>query len=126
MPALSTCPCGQDAPYAACCGPLHRGETTASTAEQLMRSRYTAFVMHDAPYLQQTWSLTTRPARIEFDAGREWTRLEIVHTTGGSPFHSEGTVEFRAHYVSGGQPGVQQENSTFSREAGHWVYVAAL
>lgn len=91
-----------------------------------MRSRYTAFVMHDAPYLQQTWSLTTRPARIDFDAGREWTGLEIVRTTGGSPFHSEGTVEFRAHYISGGESGVQQENSTFSREAGHWVYVAAL
>ncbi|WP_432893069.1 YchJ family protein [Kribbella sp. CA-245084] len=124
MPAL--CPCGQDLPYAACCGPLHRGAATASTAEQLMRSRYTAFVMHDAPYLQQTWSLTTRPVSIDFPPGREWTGLEIVGTTGGSPFHSEGTVEFRAHYTESGNPGVQQENSTFTREAGHWVYVTAL
>lgn len=91
-----------------------------------MRSRYTAFVMHDAAYLQQTWSLATRPARIDFPPGREWTGLEIVGTTGGSAFHSEGTVEFRAHYTAGGKPGVQHENSTFSREAGHWVYVAAL
>ena len=91
-----------------------------------MRSRYTAFVMHDAPYLQQTWSLTTRPAGVAFTPGLEWTGLEIVSTTGGSPFHSEGTVEFRAHFTVEGQQRLQHENSTFTREAGRWVYVAAL
>ncbi|HEY3556197.1 MAG TPA: YchJ family metal-binding protein [Kribbella sp.] len=49
----------------------------------------------------------------------------MVTTTGGSPFHTEGTVEFRAHYTRDGRPGVQHENSTFTREAGHWVYVTA-
>jgi SEC-C motif-containing protein len=90
-----------------------------------MRSRYTAFVMRDAAYLRQTWSLTTRPARLDFP-DREWTGLEILNTTGGSPFHSEGTVEFRAYYTTNGRPGAQHENSTFTREAGEWVYVAAL
>jgi SEC-C motif domain protein len=122
MPVPPTCTCGQDKPYAACCGPLHQGKSTASTAEQLMRSRYTAFVMHDAPYLRRTWSLTTRPATIDFDPNRRWTRLEILGTTGGSPFHTEATVEFNAHHTTG----VQHENSTFTREAGEWVYVAAL
>ncbi|HWD81129.1 MAG TPA: YchJ family metal-binding protein [Kribbella sp.] len=121
MPA-PTCPCGQDLPYAACCGRLHRGEATAATAEQLMRSRYTAFVMHDAAYLRRTWSPATRPAAIDFDPDRRWTGLEILGTTGGSPFHTEGTVEFNAHHNTG----VQHENSTFTREAGEWVYVAAL
>ncbi|MFF0341094.1 YchJ family protein [Kribbella sp. NPDC004875] len=125
MPVPSTCPCGQNAPYDACCGPLHRGATTATTAEQLMRSRYSAFVVHDAAYLQQTWSLTTRPAHIDFP-DREWTGLEILNTTGGSPFHSEGTVEFNAHYTTNGHPAVQHENSTFTRESGQWVYVTAL
>ncbi|MGW7686831.1 YchJ family protein [Kribbella sp. NPDC054772] len=125
MRVPSTCPCGQNAPYDACCGPLHRGATTAATAEQLMRSRYAAFVMHDAAYLQQTWSLTTRPASLDFP-DREWTGLEILNTTGGSAFHTEGTVEFNAHYTTNAGPGVQHENSTFTREAGQWVYVAAL
>lgn len=90
-----------------------------------MRSRYTAFVMRDAAYLLRTWSRTTRPTGLDFP-DRKWTGLEIINTTGGSPFHTEGTVEFRAHYTTNGHPGTQQENSTFTREAGHWVYVAAL
>lgn len=90
-----------------------------------MRSRYAAFVMHDAAYLRRTWALSTRPAAIDFAPNQEWTGLEIVTTTGGSPFHTEGTVEFRAHYTRDGRPGVQHENSTFTREAGHWVYVTA-
>ncbi|MEU8221736.1 YchJ family metal-binding protein [Kribbella sp. NPDC048915] len=124
--AVPTCPCGNNLPYGACCGRLHRGEAVASTAEELMRSRYAAFVMHDAAYLRKTWALATRPATITFDAAQKWTGLEIVNTTGGSPFHTEGTVEFRAHYLRDGRPGVQHENSTFTREAGQWVYVAPL
>ncbi|WP_202868488.1 YchJ family protein [Kribbella sindirgiensis] len=124
--SVPTCPCGQDLPYAACCGRLHRGEATATTAEQLMRSRYAAFAMRDAAYLRRTWSLTTRPATIDFTPGQKWTGLEIVATTGGSPFHTEGTVEFHAHYTKNGVPGTQSENSTFTREAGEWVYLTAL
>jgi SEC-C motif-containing protein len=103
---------------------LHGGQA-AATAEQLMRSRYCAFVVRDAAYLLRTWSVVTRPARVRFDEDVEWTGLEILGSTGGSAFHSEGTVEFRAHFVVDGQPGDQYENSRFAREDGRWVYVAA-
>ncbi|WP_203935690.1 SEC-C metal-binding domain-containing protein [Planosporangium mesophilum] len=36
----SPCPCGLGQPYGECCGPLHRGQATAPTAESLMRSRF--------------------------------------------------------------------------------------
>jgi uncharacterized protein YchJ len=36
------CPCGLGDDYDRCCGRLHRG-APASTADQLMRSRYSAF-----------------------------------------------------------------------------------
>ncbi|MDX2974401.1 YchJ family protein [Kribbella solani] len=121
MAALPTCPCGRGVSYDVCCGRLHLGVVTAATAEELMRSRYSAFVRHDAAYLQKTWSRTTRPTRIDFP-NRIWTGLEILGTTGGSVFHTEGTVEFNAHYTTG----IQHENSTFTRETGEWVYVAAL
>ena len=91
-----------------------------------MRSRYTAFVVRDAGYLLRTWSVETRPPTIGFDDDIQWTGLEILTTTAGTAFHTEGTVQFRAHYTRNGQPGTQQENSTFTREAGEWVYVAAL
>lgn len=91
-----------------------------------MRSRYSAFVVRDAAYLQRTWAATTRPAKLTFDTDIEWTGLDILGTTGGSAFHTEGTVEFRAHYLHDGTPGDQHENSQFHREDGLWVYVAPV
>ncbi|WP_132212084.1 YchJ family protein [Kribbella steppae] len=120
------CPCGLDTSYADCCGRLHEGRASATTAEQLMRSRYSAFVVGDAAYLLRTWSAATRPADLQLDQDIRWTGLEILSTTDGSPFHTEGTVEFRANYQLDGRPGHQQELSRFVRENGAWVYVAAL
>ncbi len=85
-----------------------------------MRSRYSAFVVGDVAYLLRTWSAKTRPRSLELDA-TDWTGLEIIGTTAGTAFHSEGTVEFRASYAGG----AQQENSYFTRENGDWVYVDA-
>jgi SEC-C motif-containing protein len=91
-----------------------------------MRSRYSAFVVRDAPYLLRTWYSETRPRELTLDDDIKWTGLEILGSTGGSPFHTEGTVEFRANYLLDGQPGHQQENSRFLRENGSWAYVEPL
>jgi SEC-C motif-containing protein len=91
-----------------------------------MRSRYSAFAVGDTPYLLRTWAAATRPAGLRLDDDLRWTGLEILSTTDGSAFHTEGTVEFRAHYELDGRPGHQQELSRFVRENGAWVYVAAL
>lgn len=88
-----------------------------------MRSRFSAFAVEDAGYLLSTWHPTTRPERIDFDPGLRWQRLEIVRTTGGSPLHTEGTVEFRAHYTHGRQTGELHEVSRFTRDGGAWVYL---
>ena len=90
-----------------------------------MRSRYSAFVVRDAGYLLRTWAAATRPARLSFDDDLVWTGLDILGSTGGSAFHTEGTVEFRAHFLQDGEPGDQYENSHFVREDGLWVYVSA-
>ncbi|MGH8876110.1 MAG: YchJ family protein [Stackebrandtia sp.] len=117
------CPCGRGRGYDQCCGPVHAG-SPAATAEALMRSRYSAFVMRDTGYLLRTWHVSTRPARLS-DPGREWTGLEIVDTTAGGLFDRTGTVRFNAHYRDGGQPGIQSENSRFVREGRQWFYVDA-
>lgn len=116
------CPCGLGQPYADCCGRLHSGRTKASTAELLMRSRYSAFAVGDAEYLLRSWHSTTRPRSLELDSHDRWTRLEILGKSGGGMFEAEGTVEFRAHYTGG----VVHENSRFLRENGHWVYLDAI
>jgi SEC-C motif domain protein len=91
-----------------------------------MRSRYSAFVVGDVPYLLRTWAAATRPRSLHLDDDIRWTGLTILHTTDGSPFHTTGTVEFRADYDLDGRAGHQQENSRFTRENGAWVYVDAI
>lgn len=92
-----------------------------------MRSRYSAFAVGDAAYLERTWHSSTRPRRLDLDRTTRWTRLEILGTTGGGAFHTEGTVEFRAHHRErGGAEQSMQENSSFVREDGGWVYLSAL
>lgn len=123
--AGARCPCGSGETYELCCGPLHSGERTAATAEQLMRSRFSAFAVGDTEYLLATWHPSTRPRRLELAPGQRWTRLDVLATTGGSPFHDTGTVEFRAHYRNEGKAGSMHERSTFTREDGRWRYVRA-
>lgn len=91
-----------------------------------MRSRYSAFAVRDEDYLLRTWSAATRPPGVRFDEAIHWTGLDVLVTTGGSAFHSEGTVEFRARFRVRGTDGEQRENSRFVREGGLWVYVDAI
>ena len=117
------CPCSSGLPVAACCGPLLDGTRTAVTAEQLMRSRYTAFSLGDVAHLLATWHPRTRPTSLDLDPGVRWTGLDVLTTTGGSPLEREGTVEFRAHHVVAGRSGAQHERSRFLREQGRWFYL---
>ena len=87
-----------------------------------MRSRYCAFAVGDEAYLLRTWHPATRPPAVGPGAGPRWTGLEILDSTGGV-LHTEGSVEFRAHYREGGRAGVLHERSRFVRHEGAWVYL---
>ncbi|MFC0455645.1 YchJ family protein [Arthrobacter liuii] len=115
--------CLSGEPYAACCGRFHSGRAQAATAEQLMRSRYSAFVRLDEGYLLRTHHPSTAPAGLDLDPAMEWRRLDILATGGGGPFDTAGTVEFKAYYRHGKARGVLHENSRFVREDGRWLYV---
>lgn len=91
-----------------------------------MRSRYSAFAVGDAEYLLRTWHPSTRPGSLELDPRQRWTGLEILGGTGGGPFHTEGTVEFRARFTEGGRASSLHENSRFVRVEGLWTYLDAL
>ena len=71
------CPCGSGLPYAQCCGPLLSMERQAATAEELMRSRYTAHVFVNAEHLWRTWDGRTRPEQVQLDDTR-WLGLEVL------------------------------------------------
>ena len=87
-----------------------------------MRSRFCAYALGDAAYVARTWHPRTRPRDLDLTGGLRFTRLEVLATTGGSMFDTEGTVAFRAHYLDGRRPGVLEEESAFVRDSGQWLY----
>jgi SEC-C motif-containing protein len=112
--------------YASCCGRLHLGAAQAATAEQLMRSRYSAFAVGDAAYLARTWASTTRPPDIRLVPGQRWVGLEIIDTVDGGVLAQRGEVEFLARWERDGQVGQLQERSEFVREDGRWMYLGPI
>ncbi len=123
-PATTGCHCGQPLSYATCCGRYHLGELPAR-AEQLMRSRYSAFVLQLEPYLLQSWASDTRPASLDLSAddGVKWLGLQVLAATGGAEGDDTGTVEFVARYKVGGRAYRLHETSRFRREDGVWRYI---
>lgn len=89
-----------------------------------MRSRYSAYVIHDAPYLLSTWSPSKRPRSLSFaDDHTEWLGLRIVEKQAGGAQDSQGVVEFIARFRSQGRLGSLHERSRFVRQGGAWQYV---
>jgi SEC-C motif-containing protein len=122
MASASDCPCGSGAAYAACCEPLHDGECHAGTAEQLMRSRYSAYARGLPDYLFRTWHPRTRPADVTMDPDVTWTGLDVEDCAAGGVRDDRGEVEFTAHYRLAGRPRAMHERGRFERRAGRWFY----
>lgn len=121
-----SCPCGSARAYDAFCRPFHRGSSTPETAGQLMRSRYSAFVVGGPDcitYLLATWHPATRPESLELDPALRWTGLEVLAAEAGGPTDRRGVVEFRAAYLRDGVPGALHETSRFRRDNDGWQYV---
>lgn len=131
------CPCGGPS-LGACCGPFIEGSALPPSAEALMRSRYTAYTLKNAPYLLATWHPTTRPTEPLFDDQEpiRWLGLEIKSALRlrqrkvNSPDDPDSdTVEFVARFKVAGRAHRLHEVSRFLREpdpetgAPRWYYV---
>ena len=120
------CPCGL-ASYAMCCQPLHLGVEQAQTAQQLMRSRYSAFALEQIDYLVATTALGQQSALDQaaiaaWSKANQWSGLEIVsHNEQLSKQHAQ--VEFKAHYHDGTQARTHHELSHFVQHAGQWYFL---
>lgn len=121
------CPCGSGTSYETCCEPLILGVQQAQTAEQLMRSRYTAYTKAEIAYIQQT----THPSkRDEFDPEdaqkwakeSKWHGLEILTTEQGGSEDPTGVVIFLAHYTQKGKTYRHHERATFVKENDQWYF----
>lgn len=127
----TSCPCGNNNSYKNCCKKSHDNILSVKTAEELMRSRYTAFTMGNIDYLQQSWSKETvdTSAKAKEDLKQwtksvNWVKLEVINHSLGKENDTNGTVKFKAFYYENGELECIHENSFFKRENEHWVYVA--
>jgi len=121
---MNMCFCGSNLNYKDCCEPFHKALQFAPTAETLMRSRYSAYVLQNANYLLATWHKSTRPKELDFSQETlQWQKLEILHTKKGGRTDDKGKVEFNAFYLQDGQTRLMHEISRFKKLAGKWFYV---
>jgi len=119
---MTTCYCGSGKLFSACCDLYISGIAKAPTAEALMRSRYSAYAIHNADYLY----ITTHPEKrkyhskaaiLDWAKSNQWLKLEIL-------FADETIVEFKAYYLDERLKAlIHHEKSTFSKEGDMWYYI---
>ncbi len=117
------CPCGSGKPFKLCCQPYVEQTSNAPTAEALMRSRYSAFALHNEDYLRYSWHPDTCPKQIRLNGNTQWTGLKIKTTEDGGENDDSGTVEFIARSKINGKASRLHENSHFKRFEHRWVYL---
>jgi SEC-C motif-containing protein len=123
------CHCGSNLAFTDCCEPFLRGDKLPETAEKLMRSRYSAYVQADLPYIEKTMAPEAlrgfNPAEVLKSAKEaKWLGLEILSTERGGDGDSTGEVEFVARYEHGGEKFEHRELSHFRRGDGQqWLFV---
>jgi SEC-C motif-containing protein len=119
---MKTCYCNSDKPFENCCEPFLNKLTFPETPEQLMRSRYTAYALHNADYLIATTHISERKYYskseiLQWSKSNSWLKLEVVDA-------HDAIVEFKAYYLDEKlQANVHHERSTFKQENAVWFYV---
>ena len=117
------CPCESGKPYKFCCQPYIEQTRETPTAEALMRSRYTAFVLLNEDYLRYSWHPDTCPKNIHLNKNTKWLGLKIKNTVAGEVNDDAGEVEFVARNKVNGKASRLYECSRFSRYKNRWVYL---
>lgn len=121
------CPCGSQQPLSTCCARLHAGEPPTS-AEQLMRSRYSAYVLGLIDYLIAT-TLPAQQAALDRDAMTQWSHrsqwlgleVEQHRPQPGTPERAQ--VVFTAHWADEQGTHSHRECSDFVHSAGRWFFI---
>ena len=128
MVHANLCPCCSGKEYEECCKIFHDGKSPEN-ALQLMRSRYSAYVLNKSDYIVET----THPANSQYSKNLfEWKRsisqfslmttfhqLEILDFTENDTF---ATVTFVAHVSQDGKDATFTEKSLFEKINHLWLY----
>lgn len=128
---MTLCPCSSGKSYKACCQSLHEGKK-AETALELMRSRYSAYVLNLTNYIIET----THPANSQYMKNRALWQKEITEFSKATIFQGleihdfeengkEATVTFTAYLSQNGKDASFTEKSLFEKTERGWLYKGA-
>lgn len=119
------CHCGNSIPFELCCQKIHQDIKQAKSAEELMRSRYSAFVVKNIDFLYNCFHPNTRRFQnkkdiLQWASENRWMKLEIIKAT-------KFTVEFKAYYLNTNfQTVIHHEKSKFDTFNEVWYYVDGM
>lgn len=122
--ASSSCYCGNKLDFEQCCKTFIEKQRVPKTAEQLMRSRYSAYVIKDYPYILATYAAEQRvelstEALAQSAGETQWLKLEVQEA---STTANTARVRFKAFYRDQGQFYLMHEDSSFILEDNQWRY----
>ena len=106
------CLCGLEQSYKNCCGRFIESNLSPETPEQLMRSRYSAYVLKNERYLLESWHASTRPKALCLSHdSTQWGKLKVIST-------GEKDVCFVAYFT---QDASNKEKTYALTELSHFV-----
>lgn len=129
MTTESVCPCGSKKLYSECCEQFIKRSEQPATAELLMRSRYTAYVLGELSYIKKTCAPEALKDYDEegvktWSKKSKWLGLTIQSVEKGTPEDKRGKVEFTAKYELNGKVLEHHEVSDFRKdEKGRWLFI---
>jgi SEC-C motif-containing protein len=122
---MTSCPCCSERDFDKCCGPIING-APAPTAEALMRSRYTAFVVRKLDHVENTHAPEIYDDFNRAEAERlaeecEWHHFKILRATETG---DTAEVEYMMQFKREQQTLSKMALSRFRRENGRWLFVS--
>jgi len=129
------CHCGLDKPYSECCELFILNHKLPDTAEQLMRSRFTAYKLKFFEYLIATHlPKNGKPVNniSDFQSNIIWLGLNVLHTSNRSENGNFASVEFVAFFsnipndplLKSSRYQQLHEKSDFKRVDERWLYLS--
>ncbi|MDD5157067.1 YchJ family metal-binding protein [Sulfurimonas sp.] len=115
------CYCDSQKKFNECCEPFLNCSSKPSTSKELMRSRYSAYILGNGAYLVTTTVDENRyeddiKLIQEFSSSVVWLKLDIIN-------EAKNMVEFKAYYRDRDGVKVQHERSNFIFKNGMWLYI---
>jgi SEC-C motif domain protein len=122
------CHCGAVLSFEKCCEPYILKESSPETAEQLMRSRYSAFAVGAVDYIYETHhpskrSEVSKDEIMSWSQESTWNGLEVIESSAGQKKDEKGVVEFVARYSTNNQKYSHHEQASFQKIDGNWFFV---